>query len=166
MNGAIQSRRVGCEMFVRVAAVMAALGVISPALSGELTPEEARHFVAGKLFSYTCFEGTTGAGRIHPDGSVVGTIQIRGTGPVRHVALPSGTIQVSSNSICASVRGMFFQPCFNVNQTSARSFRGSIAGLGFAYCDFVRRNPRLELASDERGSRPSHAALALRPSRE
>jgi hypothetical protein len=37
-------------------------------------PEQARAFVVGKVFSYTCFEGTSGVGRIFPDGSVVGTI--------------------------------------------------------------------------------------------
>jgi len=42
---------------------------------------------------------------------------------------------------------MWFQPCFAVYQTSAKSFRGSISGLSFAYCDFTRRNPRLEISS-------------------
>ena len=44
-----------------------------------MKPDEARRFVVGKQFSYTCFEGTTGSGRIHADGSVAGYIQIRGT---------------------------------------------------------------------------------------
>ena len=47
-----------------VAAVIAA----APAMAAELKPEEARHFIAGKHFSYTCFEGTTGSGRINADG--------------------------------------------------------------------------------------------------
>lgn len=116
----------------------------TPVAAGTLKPDEARRFVAGKLFAYTCFEGTRGMGRIHPDGSVVGTLQIRGREP-RFVALPAGTIKVSSSSICASVKGLMFQPCFEVDQTSAQSFRGSISGLGFAYCDFVRQNPRTRL---------------------
>ena len=41
---------------------------------------------------------------------------------------------------------MPFTPCFAVNQLDSRSFRGSVSGLGFAYCDFVRRNPRLDIA--------------------
>jgi hypothetical protein len=118
-----------------------------PARAGELKPAEAKHFIAGKYFSYTCFEGTTGAGRINADGSVVGTIQVRGSGPVQLVALPTGTIRVQPDSICASLRGMPFQPCFTVQQTDARSFRGAISGLGFAYCDFTRRNPRLEVST-------------------
>jgi hypothetical protein len=132
---------------VIVAGILAAV----PASAGELKPEEARHFIAGKYFSYSCFEGSTGAGRINSDGSVVGTIQVRGSGPVHFVALPTGTVRVQPDSICASLHGMPFQPCFTVQQTDARSFRGSVTGLGFAYCDFTRRNPRLEVSAP-----PSH----------
>jgi hypothetical protein len=129
--------------------ILAVAGIIAamPALAGELRPEEAKHFIAGKHFSYSCFEGSTGAGRINADGSVTGTIQIRGSGPVHFVSLPTGTIRVQPDSICASVKGLPFQPCFAVNQTDGRSFRGSISGFGFAYCDFTRRNPRLEIAT-------------------
>jgi len=66
---------------------------------------------------------------------------------VHTVALPTGTIRVQPDSICASVRGLLFQPCFAIHQTDAKSFRGSISGLGFAYCDFTRRNPRLEASA-------------------
>ena len=128
---------------ITVAGIIAAM----PASAGELKPEEAKRFIAGKHFSYTCFDGSSGAGRINADGSVVGTIQIRGTGPVHTVALPTGTIRVQPDSICASVRGLLFQPCFAIHQTDAKSFRGSISGLGFAYCDFTRRNPRLEASA-------------------
>ncbi len=134
-------------MLGRSIIVVAGLVAAMPARAGELKPEEAKRFIAGKYFSYTCFEGTTGAGRINTDGSVVGTIQVRGAGSVRLVALPTGTIRVQPDSICASLRGMLFQPCFTIQQTDARSFRGSIAGLGFAYCDFTRRNPKLEVSA-------------------
>jgi len=43
-----------------------------PAVAGEMRAEEARQFVADKLFSFTCFEGTSGEGRVHADGSVGG----------------------------------------------------------------------------------------------
>jgi hypothetical protein len=128
---------------ITVAGIIAAM----PALAGELRPEQAKQFIAGKHFSYTCFEGSSGSGRINPDGSVVGTIQVRGAGPTHFVTLPTGTIRVQPDSICATVRGLLFQPCFAVNQVDARSFRGSISGLGFAYCDFTRRNPRLEVSA-------------------
>jgi hypothetical protein len=49
---------------------------------------------------------------------------------------------------------MMFSPCFTVNQIDSRSFRGSISGLGFAYCDFVRRTPRIDLAETPTQPRP------------
>jgi len=144
----------GRRVLVVAGSIAVAGGIAAmPAQAGELKPAEAKHFIAGKYFSYTCFEGTTGAGRINADGSVVGTIQVRGTGAVQLVALPTGTIRVQPDSICASLRGMPFQPCFTIQQTDARSFRGSISGLGFAYCDFTRRNPRLEVS----GTPPVHS---------
>jgi hypothetical protein len=33
---------------------------------------------------------------------------------------------------------MPFEPCFHIEKTDDRSFRGSLSGLGFAYCDFTR----------------------------
>lgn len=134
-------------MYRSIAVLCVAIATVLPAAAGEWKPEEARHFVAGKLFSYTCFEGTTGMGRIYADGSVFGTIRIGGTGALRYVSLPPGTVRVSPEGVCASVRGMLFEPCFNLEKTSEVSFRGSIAGLGFAYCDFTRRNARLELTA-------------------
>ena len=125
---------------------IAVFAVSLPVEAGELRPEEAKAFVAGKLFSYTCFEGTTGAGRIAADGSVSGTIRVRGTGPSRYVTLPPGTIKVSSGGVCASVRGMPLEPCFNVVQIDNNRFRGSVSGLGFAYCDFVRRDGGMKVA--------------------
>ncbi len=114
-----------------------------------LQPHEARRFVAGKLFAYTCFDGTRGLGRIYSDGSVSGTIRKRG-GRSRFIAMPRGTIRVTRTSICAALRGAAFQPCFNVVKTSRVSFRGSLSGFGFAYCDFVRRYPRKKRASPEK----------------
>jgi hypothetical protein len=85
-------------------------------------------------------------------------IQLQGR-PARYVTLPPGTVRVSSSSICASVRGVAFQPCFNVEQTSNVSFRGSVSGFGLAYCDFVRRNPRQELAGPSAQPRPIRTSL-------
>ena len=81
----------------RLALVMAALSFASvctvPAKAEEIRADEARHFIAGKHFSYTCFDGTTGNGRIYADGSVAGYIQPGGTGPRRYVVLPTGTLR-------------------------------------------------------------------------
>jgi hypothetical protein len=46
----------------------------SSTVAEELNPEQAKAFVVGKLFAYTCFDGTAGMGRIFADGSVVGTV--------------------------------------------------------------------------------------------
>ena len=148
-------------MLVRVVVVLTSLAMSLPAASGELRPDEAKHFVAGKLFAYTCFEGTSGVGRIHPDGSVAGTIRIRGAGQQHYVALPAGTIRVNPEAVCASVRGAPFQPCFNLEQTSHASFRGSVSGLGFAYCDFVRINPRTRFANSPMRIRPIRPAAPV-----
>jgi hypothetical protein len=134
-------------MFSRVALIALALVASAPAFSEELRPEEARRFVAGKLFAFNCFEGTRGTGRIFSDGSVAGSVQFGGSGPMRHVKLPAGTLQVKPQSVCASVQGMPFQPCFNLQKTDPVSFRGSVSGLGFAYCDFNRRGGRVDLAT-------------------
>jgi hypothetical protein len=135
-------------MVVRVAVVVAFVMTTFSAVAEELRPEEARAFVVGKLFAYSCFEGTAGVARMHSDGSVVGTIRPRGRGPVRFAALPAGSIKVTGNSVCARVPGLPVEPCFRVQRLSHRSFRGSLSGLGFAYCDFVQRSPRAHVASN------------------
>ncbi|HXZ45731.1 MAG TPA: hypothetical protein VEH02_03265 [Pseudolabrys sp.] len=134
-----------------------------PAVAGEMNADEARRFVIGKMFSYTCFEGTRGQGRVNADGSVAGSIQFQGAGPVRYAHLPANTLQVRGASVCASLRGLLFQPCFNLEQTSDRSFRGSVAGFGFAYCEFTRNNGRAAVIHSVQRSEGSHP-LGLRPS--
>ena len=126
-------------MIARFAIVVAALLAAGSAHAESLTADAARRFVTGKLFAFNCFDGSRGAGRIYGDGSVIGTIQFRGAGPVRSVWLPAGTLRVRGESVCASVQGMPFEPCFNLERMDERSFRGSVSGLGFAYCDFTRR---------------------------
>jgi hypothetical protein len=130
------------------------------ASAGEMTADEAQRFVIGKMFSYHCFEGTRGQGRVNADGSVAGSIQLQGSGQVRYAALPPGTLRVKGHSVCASVRGLPVQPCFNLERISDSSFRGSVSGLSFAYCDFNRHNARTILAHSTEGPQP----LGLRPS--
>jgi hypothetical protein len=116
-----------------------------PAQAEEMRATEARLFVAGKHFTYSCFDGTSGSGRIYADGSVAGYIRIGGSGPQKYVVLPTGTLRTSGDRYCASLRGMPFQPCFNLTRTSGVSFRGALSGFGFAYCDFTRRGSRGDL---------------------
>jgi hypothetical protein len=109
---------------------------IAPAVAGQMNAEEARHFVIGKLFSFTCFDGTRGAGRILEDMGAAGSVQFSGGGPIRHVRLPGNTLQIRGQAVCASLRGIPFEPCFNLEKQDERSFRGSVSGMSFAYCDF------------------------------
>jgi hypothetical protein len=145
---------------VRSLVLLAGLVAVAPAFAGEMSVDEARHFVVGKTFYYTCFEGTRGKGRVFADGSVVGSVQFQGNGPMRFAALPAGTLRTTDNSVCASVRGLPIEPCFNLERTDSHSFRGSISGLGFAYCDFTRHEGRTTLARRT----PQEHPLALRPS--
>ena len=120
--------------FVLGAVVAAA--AIAPAMAGQMTAEEARRFVSGKVFAFTCFDGTRGAGRILDDMGAAGSVQFSGSGPVRHVRLPGNTLQIRGQAVCASLRGIPFEPCFNLDRQDEVSFRGSVSGMGFAYCDF------------------------------
>lgn len=146
-------------MFLRIAAALACVLTSVPALAGEMKAEEARHFVVGKMFSFTCFEGTRGSGRVYANGAVAGSIQFRGAGPSHYVIMPPHTLLVKGQSVCASVRGLPFQPCFNLDKTTEASFRGTISGLWFAYCDFNREGHHPRIAHGG----PRHRALKLRP---
>src|SRR5206468_11105022 len=110
--------------------------MIVPALAGMMNVDEARRFVSGKVFAFTCFDGTRGAGRILDDLGAAGSIQFSGSGPIRHVRLPGNTLQIRGQAVCASIKGLPFEPCFNLDKRDDRSFRGSVSGMGFAYCDF------------------------------
>ncbi len=124
-------------MLVRFAlGAVAAIAVMVPALAAEMNADEARKFVAGKVFAFTCFDGTRGAGRILEDNGATGAVQFAGTGPVRHLRLPGNTLQIRGQAVCASIKGIPFEPCFNLDKQDERSFRGSVSGMGFAYCDF------------------------------
>ena len=143
--------------------VAAAMLAAVPAIAGEMSGDEAKRWVTGKLFSYNCFEGTRGAGRVFADGSVIGTVQFQGSGPVRRAFLPANTLQVKGGAVCASLKGLPIQPCFNLVKTDSNSFRGSISGLGFAYCEFKHSNPRA-LMVERVSERPAEKPMTLRPS--
>ena len=145
---------------LRVVAVLIGLLMAVPAMAGEqMNAKEARHFVIGKVFSYSCFEGTRGQGRVFSNGAVVGSVQFQGGGRVRYAALPAGTLRVEGEKVCAHLRGLPFQPCFNLEKTSGESFVGSISGLGFASCTFTRRHARVAHSGASKDT-----PVALRPS--
>ena len=117
--------------------LVAAGAVALPAIAGQtMNADEARRFVSGRVFAFTCFDGTRGAGRILDDGGAAGSVQFSGAGPMRHMRLPGNTIQIRGQAVCASLKGVPFQPCFNLVKNDERSFQGSVSGMGFAYCDF------------------------------
>jgi len=151
------------SMGVRIAVLgFAMLAAVSatPASAQELGPDQARAFIAGKLFAYNCFDGTRGVGRIFGDGSIIGTIQAPGSNTLRFAHLPPGTIKVTHTSMCAHLQGLPIDPCFKVQKIDYYSFRGSIAGLGFAYCDFRQHNPRAALTRRP-AARESATAMAI-----
>ena len=124
-------------MFARlVLGAVTAGAMIVPALAGMMNADEARRFVSGKVFAFTCFDGTRGAGRILDDMGAAGSIQFSGSGPIRHLRLPGNTLQVRGQSVCASLKGLPFEPCFNLDKRDESTFRGSVSGMGFAYCEF------------------------------
>jgi hypothetical protein len=145
-------------MVARFAIAASALLIAAPALAEPMSAETARRFVAGKLFAFNCFDGSRGAGRIYGDGSVIGTIQFGGNGPVRAIWLPAGTLRVKGEAVCASLKGMPIEPCFNLTRIDDRSFRGAVSGLGFAYCDFTRRMSVAGISSSPQSSEPSPLA--------
>jgi hypothetical protein len=146
--------------------------LIAPAVAGSMSADEARKFVTGKVFAFTCFDGTRGAGRILDDMGAAGAVQFSGSGPVRHVRLPGNTLQIRGDNVCASLKGLPFEPCFNLDKKDDRSFRGSVSGLGFAYCDFQHQGGATMLMAravarphgtrSPRASAESHAEVASR----
>lgn len=158
-----------------VLGAVAASAVIVPAMAGMMDADEARKFVAGKVFAFTCFDGTRGAGRLLDDMGAAGAVQFSGAGPIRHMRLPGNTLQVRGQAVCASIKGIPFEPCFNLEKKDDRSFRGSVSGMGFAYCDFHNQGaaqmlmaravarPRSLHPAERTGSiGASHAELATR----
>jgi hypothetical protein len=133
--------------------------IITPALAGMMTAEEARRFVAGKVFAFTCFDGTRGSGRILEDMGAVGAVQFSGAGPIKRLRLPGNTLQIRGQAVCASLRGMPFEPCFNLDKKDDRSFRGSVSGMGFADCDFHHQGGGQQMLMARAVARPR----ALRP---
>jgi hypothetical protein len=107
-----------------------AIGMIRSAVA-------ARRFIVGKLFAFTCADGSRGAARVYDDGSVIGTIQFHGSEQPRPVWLPAETLKLTGDTVCASLNRT--ELCFALSKTNDQSFRVSVTGLDFAYCDFTER---------------------------
>jgi hypothetical protein len=126
-------------MIARYALGIVALLASTPALAQSLDAAAAQRFALDKLFDFTCVDGSRGSGRVFDDGSVIGTIQLGGVGSDHLVWLRAGTLKVKGNKVCAALDGLPFEPCFDLNKTDNDSFRGSVTGSDFAYCDFTHR---------------------------
>ena len=119
-----------------------------PAVAGNMGSDEARSFVVGNPFSFICFEGTTGEGRVYADGSVGGVIRLGGSGPALYATLPPGTLRVRGDAICALISGMSYEVCFDLDRTGAKSFRGSVAAISpLASCQFTKQPDLAGMAS-------------------
>ena len=121
-----------------------------------MNADEARRFVAGKVFAFTCFDGTRGAGRILDDMGAAGAVQFTGAGPVRHIRLPGNTLQIRGQAVCASIKGIPFEPCFNLDKTG----RGQLPRLGLGHGLRLLRFPSPGRGADADGARGGAAAFA------
>src|SRR5213079_2182820 len=137
--------------------------MIVPALAGMMNADEARRFVAGKVFAFTCVDGTRGAGRVLDDLGAAGSVQFNGAGPVRHLRLPGNTLPIRGQAVCASIKGLPFEPCFNLDKKDERSFRGSVSGMGFAYCDFRHQGGQVLMSRVTSRSRGLRGPEQLHP---
>jgi hypothetical protein len=147
-------------MIMRIVVALACLTAAVPAKALELKADDARRLVVGKLFSFNCFEGTSGAGRVLADGSVSGIVRFAASSTVRHVTMPPNTLRVRGEAVCAYVRGMGVEPCFTLTQLDERTFRGAVTGLSFASCQFVRRSGRGDLVHTTAAPRNIRSAVA------
>jgi len=125
------------HMVPRHAIGIVSLLAFSPALAENFDAEAARQFMAGKLFAFTCADGTRGAARIYDDGSLIGTVQFQGSEQPRPIWLPAETLKFTGETVCGSLNRR--ELCFALSKTSDQSFRASVTGLDFAYCDFTER---------------------------
>ncbi|MBS7544459.1 hypothetical protein [Ancylobacter oerskovii] len=130
--------RITTVLLSAAALAAGAAGMSSVASAETLSPQAAERFVMGRTFSYSCYEGTVGSGRVLKDGSVAGTIQVRGKGNARYVTLPPGTVRATPEKVCAKLKGVAYQPCFELEKTAADSFRGNLAGFDQMWCEFKR----------------------------
>ena len=163
-----KTARVSSQMYLRLAAFVAVVSMSGPCSAEPLRPDAAREFVVGKLFAFNCFEGTRGSGRIYSDGSVAGSIQLRGAGEPRYVTLPPSTLQVKGESYCASVAGIPFEPCFEVDRLNVEKFRGSLLGVRWAFCEFTKGSEppaTVDRARTARSSKPLSLAPPLMATR-
>lgn len=122
-------------MSTRLAVFGAFMLAATSTAAEELGPREAWAFIVEKPFTLTCSDGTVGAGRILPDGSVVGQIRVGAVGEMQSGTLPAGTVRVSDAGMCAYFPGLPVQPCLKVKKIDRRRFHASFSLLGACEID-------------------------------
>ena len=133
--------------------------MVVPALAGMMNADEARKFVAGKVFAFTCFDGTRGAGRIMDDLGAVGSVQFSGSGPIRRVRLPGNTLQIRGQAVCASIKGHAVRAVLQSRQAGRSLFPRLRFGHGFRLLRF----PSPGRVADADGALRGAATFAASP---
>jgi hypothetical protein len=113
-------------MVARHAVAVVTLLSFSPALAENLDAEAARRFIVGKLFTFTCADGSRGAARVYDDGSVIGTIQFHGSEQPRPVWLPAETLKLTGETVCASLNRT--ELCFALSKPVIKVFGPRLRG--------------------------------------
>ena len=121
-----------------MAVIVLGLMASAPAFAEELKPEEARRFIAGKLFAFNCFEGTRGA-RSHLRGRFG-----RRLGPVRRQRSRSQRPASGRHAASQAGGGLRFHagPAVPTLLKSAEDRSGELPairfpGFGFAYASSI-----------------------------
>jgi hypothetical protein len=113
-------------MVARHAVAVVTLLSFSPVLAENLDAEAARRFIVGKLFAFTCADGSRGVARVYDDGSVIGTIQFHGSEQPRPVWLPAETLKLTGETVCASLNRT--ELCFALSKTVIKVFGPRLRG--------------------------------------
>ena len=146
-----------------IALTVGLLAALPAAVAGEMTPTRPAASSSARHSATPASKERAGRVASTPTARSPAPFKSRASGPVRYAQLPANTLQVRGGSVCASLRGLPLQPCFNLERTSDTSFRGSISGLGFASCDFTRHGAQTVVAHSVHRSN-SAQPLGLRPS--
>ena len=132
-------------MWIRNLATITVIIAASPALPIErLTPEEARAFIIGKWWEFTCpLVAPSGEGRVFEDGSADVRTDLFAWKLLLKPHYPAGTIDVQTLCVTGPLATLLpksMKPCFTVEKIDDRSFQGRITSqpqLGF--CKFLEK---------------------------
>ena len=143
-----------CMLARMVLGMVMAGAIAGPALAGMMSADEARKFVAGKVFAFTCVDGTRGAGRILEDMGAAGSVQFSGSGPIRHVRLPGNTCRSAVGAV-RFAQGIAVRALLEPR----RARRALVPRIGLGHGLRLLRFPSPGCAADADGSRGGAAAL-------